>query len=56
MHKFRLLLLLLLLSGCTTVNCSQLIGERNTVKSDQDQSPSTKVDGKVPITTSLLPK
>lgn len=39
----------LLLCSCITVNCAFQLGERNTTKSDQDQTPSTKVDAKVPV-------
>lgn len=42
-----MLLFALVVSGCTTVNCSLMSGEKNTVKSDQDQTPTT------PITTSI---
>lgn len=46
------ILAIVTLSACTTVNCSLLSGERNTVKSDQDQTPTT------PISTSVsgIPK
>lgn len=37
-------------TGCTTVNCSLQSGERNTVKSDQDQQPSTPIS-----TTATIP-
>lgn len=38
-----------LLSSCITVNCSFQMGEKNSTKSDQDQTPTTKVDAKVPV-------
>jgi len=41
--------LLMISWGCTTVNCSLLSGERNTVKADMDQSPTTKTDAKATI-------
>lgn len=47
--KWLLLLVLSLSFGCTTVNCSLQSGERNSVKSDQDQTPSTKIDAKLPL-------
>lgn len=42
--------ILLFGTGCTTVNCSLLAGERNTVKSDQEQTPTTPIS-----TTATIP-
>lgn len=46
-----LLTLLLVVSGCVTVNTSCQQGEKNTVKSDQDQTPTTPISTvvKVPL-------
>jgi len=38
-----LVTILIVMAGCTTVSCSLQSGERNTIKSDQDQTPTSPI-------------
>jgi hypothetical protein len=49
MMRAAIIALWFLISGCVTISISQQSGEKNTVKSDQDQSPST------PVSATVLP-
>lgn len=42
--------LCLLLSGCAiSMTCNQQAGDKNSVKSDQEQTPTSKADVKIPL-------